>query len=100
MMSRPMQNWKRSTALVMTLLTFGCETIPKSGGYPTWPIPERPEVAIRQLTVQNRQPPTEYCLSGEDLRQLNGYVVKLEDLAHKYECEITIINGKPCSEGR
>lgn len=39
---------------------------------------------------------TEYCISGDDLSKINGYVVRLEDLARKYECEITIINGDKC----
>lgn len=96
-MNRLIKNWKRSTALAMTLLTFGCETIPKNGGYPTYPMPERPEVAIKspQPPLQKGEP-GQYCMSGEDLRKVNAHVTKLEDLAKKYECEITIINGGKC----
>ena len=58
---------------------------------------------MQRLTVDgDRLPGTvngklvEYCMSGDELRKLNGYMVRLEDLAHKYECEITVINGGKC----
>lgn len=101
MMNRLVKDWKRSTALAMTLLIFGCGTMPKSGGYPTYPIPERPEVAIQKKAEGGRlkDEKGEYCMSGDDLRKINGHVVKLEDLAKKYECEINTINGKSCEKG-
>lgn len=35
-------------------------------------------------------------MSGEALREINAHVTRLEDLAKKYECEITIVNGDKC----
>lgn len=41
-----------------------------------------------------------YCMSDAELRQLDEYVIKMDALIQKYECEITIINGGTCRHGR
>jgi hypothetical protein len=37
-------------------------------------------------------------MTDAELRSLNEYVIKMEALAQKYECEINIINGGACSD--
>lgn len=67
----------------MLLVLSGCGGIKRH--YPTWPVPERPEIAFANEG--------EHCLAEKDIRQLNEYVLRLEGTVHKYEMEINIINA-------
>ncbi|MCH8207631.1 MAG: hypothetical protein IIA62_01000 [Nitrospinae bacterium] len=82
------QKSKLLTAIMIVLLLglSGCGGIKHH--YPVWSIPERPEFVFSDEG--------DHCLSENDLRQLNEYVLHLEAAVKKYEMEINVINtGEP-----
>lgn len=75
-----------ATMIVLLLGLSGCGGIKHH--YPVWSIPERPEFVFADEG--------DHCLSENDLRQLNEYVLRLEAAVKKYEMEINVINtGEP-----
>ena len=81
------RNRKLTRWLIPTLIPALCGCAIKNA-YPTYPVPERPEIRFEDTG--------QYCMSDAELRLLNEYAIKMEALAHKYECEITLINGGVC----
>ncbi len=73
--------------MILVLIPALCGCAIKNA-YPTYPVPERP--AIRYENAG------QHCMTDAELRLLNKYVIELEALTEKYECEITIINGGNC----
>lgn len=89
MMRKPKRKLMRALATTVLILALtGCVGKIKHH-YPTWPAPERPAFAFASEG--------DHCLGDAELRTLNKYVIKLEALVTKYECEIQIINGGKCA---
>lgn len=57
--------------------------------YPLWPLPEKPHIEIKDIGAN--------CMSEEGLKDLNAYVIDLEQQVKQYRCEIQTINGDRCS---
>lgn len=76
--------------LIMTAIAvFGNEVGCATGhAYPTWPAPEKPHVEIHDVGAN--------CVSEQGLREINRYVIELEQQVRQYRCEIDTINGDSC----
>lgn len=68
--------------------------------YPVWPEPEKPHLEIKDpgQRAVGSSPETLNCMSAEDLRGLNSYVIDLEQQVKQYRCEIQTINGDRCHD--
>lgn len=79
----------RLVLIIIAIAVFGndigCAT---DHAYPTWAIPEKPHIEITDTGAN--------CMSAEGLKDLNSYVIELEQQVQQYRCEIDTINGDSC----
>lgn len=65
--------------------------------YPEYPRPNRPEIVFLDAArAGSGEKDRIHCMDDKDLRALDEYVLRLEGLAKKYECEIQVINTGSC----
>lgn len=93
-----MNRWKKTFWLLAALTAVpavcGCAI---KQNYPAYPRPNRPEIVFLDVPeASNKDKNRVHCLDDKDLRALDEYVLRLEGLAKKYECEIQTINTGSC----
>lgn len=93
-----MNKWKKTFLLLAALTAIpavcGCAI---KQNYPAYPRPDRPEIAFLDVAeTSSKNKNRVHCLDDKDLRALDEYVLRLEGLARKYECEIQVINTGSC----